>query len=79
MTSLRRIQESPWICTWIQALNAVVWVKRPVWSSDKQSHRKLWEESGYISLVHFDGADAETVFYIFVVDRLDTGQEKALK
>lgn len=79
MTTLRKIQESPWTCTWIQALNAVVWVKRPEWSSDKQPQRKLWKESGYISLVHIDGADAETFFYIFVVDRLDREQEKALK
>lgn len=30
---------------------------------------KWGEENGYVCLVHIDGADAETVFYIFVVDR----------
>lgn len=74
--TLRRIQESLWTFTWIQVPNAVVWVKRPVWSSDKQPHRKLWQESGYIALVHTDGADAETVLiFLLLIDSIESKEK----
>lgn len=78
MTTLRRIQETPWTCTWIQAPSAVVWVKRPVWSSDKQPHRKLWEESDYISLVHIDGTGAETILtFLLLIDWIESKKKSS--